>query len=412
MFESLLSLSGVRIENSLTLDDSNIHALNMDSCRIGGNVILSGAVTNFLRSRVTGVFEGLVSLIGVLIENNLIINGEFQSNVHSLLIDSCRIGGNVILSGAKCNGTVNVLACDIGNINIGGARFSKTVEMSGTRISGELRLGSQVHAAARWSDDAELILRGARAGVLQDRLESGEDVASDAWPRKLQITNFTYEHLGGSYGGGESDMQRRDVRWYSDWLNRDQSYSPQPYEHLARVLRDAGDPQKANAILYAGRERARKEARKSRQFCRWSGLTILSLTMGYGLGYRYFRVVWWLITITLVGTMVLAKSIPADNLALPSWLTSAGQGPRTILFRRHVAKVVKILVLRAKYVWLCAGLVSRCWTCGVNAEKLSCRVLLAALRAIADAVGIRKPTLKATCGQSPAYIPVAAGVTQ
>ena len=118
-------------------------------------------------------------------------------------------------------------------------------------------------------------------------------------------------------------MRRRDVRWYSDWLNRDQSYSPQPYEHLARVLRDTGDPQKADAILYAGRERARKEARKRRQFGRWSGLTMLNLTMGYGLGYRYFRVVWWLIAITVVGALVLAKSMPADKLDIPAWLTSA-----------------------------------------------------------------------------------------
>jgi hypothetical protein len=55
---------------------------------------------------------------------------------------------------------------------------------------------------------------------------------------------------------------------------------------------------------------------------------------------------------------------------------------------RPASMRARILVLRAKYIWLCSGLVSRRWTCGVNTEKLTRRVLFAAFPLIAKAVGI------------------------
>ena len=53
-------------------------------------------------------------------------------------------------------------------------------------------------------------------------------------------------------------MMARPVKSYLQWLDRDPSASPQRYEQLARFFRQAGDPRKANDILYEARERRRR----------------------------------------------------------------------------------------------------------------------------------------------------------
>ncbi len=77
------------------------------------------------------------------------------------------------------------------------------------------------------------------------------------------------------------------------------TFSPQPYEYLAGLFREAGEPEKANAILYAARERRRGEAwskvddygqARERNWLRWLGMSMLKWTIGYGFGGRYFRV--------------------------------------------------------------------------------------------------------------------------
>jgi hypothetical protein len=138
----------------------------------------------------------------------------------------------------------------------------------------------------------------------------------------LQLDGFTYDRLGGFAGTPEGvghlqsscvDMQARDVRWYVDWLARDDSYSPQPYEQLARAFRAAGEPTKANRILYEGRRRARAEAWRRREYFQWLGSSFLDWTIGYGLGGRYFRALGWVIAFTAIGTGILYFSGQPSN---------------------------------------------------------------------------------------------------
>jgi hypothetical protein len=79
------------------------------------------------------------------------------------------------------------------------------------------------------------------------------------------------------------------------------------------VLRKAGEPAKAADVLYAGRERARQMA----SGLRYIGLTLLKWTIGYGLGLRYFRCLWWLAGLTLIGLGVLQAH------ALACWLSES-----------------------------------------------------------------------------------------
>lgn len=79
------------------------------------------------------------------------------------------------------------------------------------------------------------------------------------WPRILELEGFSYRRLGGFAVEGEADMAQRPVAWLANWLKRDPSYSPQPYEQLAKVLRERGQTKKADGILYYGKERERTE---------------------------------------------------------------------------------------------------------------------------------------------------------
>ena len=62
-----------------------------------------------------------------------------------------------------------------------------------------------------------------------------------------------------------------------------------------------GYSEKANAILYAGKERERHQA----QWLKRLGLTALKWTIGYGYGYRYFVSLLWVVAIMLIGVLVL-----------------------------------------------------------------------------------------------------------
>ena len=123
--------------------------------------------------------------------------------------------------------------------------------MTGAHINGEFRLGSNQHPSVKWQDGAKLTLRNTETGALQDR--------SDAWPKEIELDGFTYNRLGGMAGDGTSDLTRRDVSWFKEWLAKQQPYSPQPYEQLSSVFMKVGHKQKAVAILYESEERERTE---------------------------------------------------------------------------------------------------------------------------------------------------------
>jgi hypothetical protein len=72
-------------------------------------------------------------------------------------------------------------------------------------------------------------------------------------------------------------------RWFLIWLAKQNKYTSQPYEQLASILQKAGYKKKASDILYASKERERKEVASGGY---WVYLYILKLLMGYGYGYR------------------------------------------------------------------------------------------------------------------------------
>lgn len=96
-------------------------------------------------------------------------------------------------------------------------------------------------------------------------------------------------------------MCQRPSKWFVDWLLRHQPYSPQPYEQCAKVLREAGQPDKANAVLFAGKVRERRETAWKDDKLRWLWLWIMQLSVGYGLGWRYVWSLAWAGILVAIG---------------------------------------------------------------------------------------------------------------
>jgi len=314
---------------ALDLSDATIEgSVHMDSVVVAGTLTMNGIkVTQDMLLRMSSAAFTDVELIAAQIGGQLSMGGATFTGM--LNMNSVKVGQHLLMSQARLEKGVELVHSAIeGGLDLSGARLNG-LDLSATRIGGTLRLGSGNHPAANWQDGAHLTLSNAYAGAVRDYWNE----QTDCWPNHLQLDGFSYDRLGGFEADAGDDMLARDIHWYigkrpsmllrclggSDerirgWLERDPSYSPQPYEQLAAVFRAVGEPTKAQAVRYASRERARREAKRERLWrlplpgWRWWGLTLLKSAIGYGIGLKYFRALAWVIGLTIVGTCVLFLS--------------------------------------------------------------------------------------------------------
>ena len=192
----------------------------------GGSFINPGGVALSMRGAQVGESvhlgdgfraEGQVSLQNTIIEGQLeFLNCELSNEGHDAIVgEGLNVGKNMYLYGLKGAGTVN---------------------LSGARVAGTLRW--QVASPKEFSLD----LRDATVGTLWDDRES--------WPAKgrLFLHGFVYTWIY------DKATMRVDER--IDWLHRqpDERYRAQPYEQLAKVLRESGHDEAAKQILIAKEE--------------------------------------------------------------------------------------------------------------------------------------------------------------
>ena len=186
-------------------------------------------------------------------------------------------------SGGEPSTRWNLYNCDIrGNFFLSGADLVHLglLNLSGTRIGGQLFLGSVDHMPPNaWGDRSVLMLRNVSVGKIQDlgglyttrpagdrtggrRGATGaaeEGGMRQSWAPLLVLDGFTYGAWDGlgreerSYGDERRIVQARDDAWLIAWLARDRSYTRQPYEQLASVMEAQGRRDSRNAILFTSR---------------------------------------------------------------------------------------------------------------------------------------------------------------
>jgi hypothetical protein len=287
--------------------------VNLTGARIGGDLDMTA-----------GVFDGRLVMQGIRIDRSLYMTLAKLPSDQEVSVAFASVGHALDLSGAVV-GAIDLTAS----------------------TAGELRLGSTLGHETHWVAPSRMVLRNTTVYAIEDAAEDG----ADSWPKTLELQGFTYRRLGGSGVRGSADLAQRKSEWFIGWLKRNETFSPQPYEHLANWLREAGDPAKANAILYASRRRSRIASRTQGQWSRWAGMLLLETTIGYGLGGRYFRVLWWLAAITVIGFLVLLASIEQSewDLVRMAWASFDWVFPIVELNREH-----QDLILRHCSTWAVA----------------------------------------------------------
>jgi hypothetical protein len=194
-----------------------------------------------------------------------------------------------------------------------------SLDLTGSHIGGELRLSRDV-GMTKWQSKSILTLRNVTAGAIQD--------THNAWPDTLVLDGFTYGRLS-DFTGHEAHnvMNQRDVAWLIKWLSKQRMYSSQPYEYLAKILREEGRQDDAKKILYAGKERERSMACRSKNSKKpdacdlselpWLGLSISRALIGYG--YYPFCSLIWAGVATALGVFVLKGTGQTEKHKMKYW---------------------------------------------------------------------------------------------
>jgi hypothetical protein len=232
------------------------HALSADRLK---------AVTVFLRDPFDA--EGEVRFPGANLSGNLDASGGQFKNPSKVALDATRLetAGYVLFDGLSADGQVILSGC-----NLKSALFLR-------------------NRRSEKPDDFILRLRDSNVWPLFDDEQS--------WPKQgnLSLDGFVYTMI--SDGPTDPDARLR-------WLDRQRqkgssSFAAQPYEQLARVLREAGDDAGARSILIA-MENARWWYVESGLQRVWN--FILWGTIGYG--YDTWRALYSVAFLVAVGTFV------------------------------------------------------------------------------------------------------------
>ena len=301
-----VDLRGAKIGGQLNMNGSTFKGkLIMDSASIGSSLLMRQAEF------------GAVDLVAAKIGGQLsMVRSTFKDK---LIMQASSIGSSLFLWQVKFNSPADLMFLSIGSgLDVRGATL-RGLDLTGSRVEGELRLGSS-NADIEWKGQKDkngnyqapkLTLRNVSVGALQD--------TKDTWPDHLEreFEGFTYDRLGGFGASEQEKPDERGSSWFIEWLAKDESYSPQPYRHLAGVLRTTGHEDMADDILFASRD---LELEKTDLWPpKWLWLGMLRFFIGYGL--RYYYALYWIAGLTAFGTVLLcyAKENDRDGTKLGFW---------------------------------------------------------------------------------------------
>src|SRR4051812_2981798 len=145
--------------------------------------------------------------------------------------------------------------------------------------------------------------------AIADDMESWE--ITDA----LLLDGFQYERFIDAYledqpGVWTHHISRTDAKSRIAWLERELDFKPQPWEQLAKVLRDIGHQEDAKKVAIAKQERIRKSTHVS-ALVPW----LYGITCRYG--YRPSWLILWAIGVALVWA-VLFKMAGSNGVMAPT----------------------------------------------------------------------------------------------
>ena len=351
VFSRDLSLKSAKFRGHLSLDGSIVKGdFLAGNLSVDGNLTM-GRNARFKHVRLTGAavsgamdlsgahFDGLFDAARLQVGGSLLMGGKARFTEEIRLI-SARIGGELRADGSLFAGLFSAARLQVAEslfmrdasfrdirligARIGGSlylrkgRFDGDFDLTSATIADELQLNTPPgkksntgkYGPPRWSENARLILRNTRAGALTDTIDSWDGV-------KLDLVGFTYDRLGGLRATKDSIMAARPKEWLLDnWLAKqegfEETFIPQPFEQLAKVLRESGHPVNADYLLMAKLTHLRDSPGTST-------LTKASLWIQYiliGYGYRTWLAILWFLALAALGAWACGRVPPGRDMTL------------------------------------------------------------------------------------------------
>ncbi len=321
-FNSYLDMQSISINRNFHTVKTNIDELNLDSSHIGGVLRIEKSTLNKACLNYSDIGHSLIiqestingplELQSIRVAQHIFLKRSIFKRTY---LAGSHVNGHIIIQGSSSSGDfemawlkvngdllitdksefsswLKIQDSDIGSsIRISNSTF-KNVSLSGTQVADELQLGDEFKPRITWKEPSRLILANMSVGKLND--------IPEAWPKDLELDGFTYTQFGTSDSAWHNYFSR-DIQWFVDWLAKDRTYTPQPYIQLASILRESGQKHISVAVLYAGKERELSAA----SFPRNLGLFLQKIFIGYGIGYRYFYALIWVVLFVRIGVGVL-----------------------------------------------------------------------------------------------------------
>ena len=333
-----IRLLGARVAHNAEFNGSTVTGkLNADRLEVGGSLFLRDGGTfadiDLLGAKIAGNAEFNGSTVtGKLNAGGLGVGGSLFLRDGGTFADidllDAKIAGNAEFDGSTVTGKLNAPGSDVdgnlylrdgstfthigligakigGDVQLSGGVFGGEFDLTGAAISGELHLYSGwLKRSPTWQNGASLILRNAKADVLQARGNSWNMSGGDGL-LPTDLTGFTFNRLGGLDMLGEPSMGDESADWLIGWIEaqRDhgENYDPQPYTQMAQVLEATGATDKAKAIRYAKFEHKHDHDTSMSAFRRWL-LTLEKYFVGYGV--YPFRALYWFIGLVVLGGFI------------------------------------------------------------------------------------------------------------
>ena len=323
-------LDGARVEGDVSLDGAFIDgrgdvALNARSMIVGGNVYLEWAGGHRFEAL------GEVSLAAARIVGDLILRGAKLTNAddRALHCEDLRVESVFLTANGEApfeaTGRLNFLSATLGgSFFMTSARLAPGPDMQffgrGGRVAlnlQQLRVSNAIimtnigaldpdgpppsRSAPAKPVEGWFLLNGAQLNGIIDNIDTG-------WPAHgyLELEGATYERLGNAVG-------REVVANRIAWLRRQfpngrptaQTFKPQPYEELSRVLRRHGQTQEADAIAVE-KIRMRLASRIDRPWARvMPNLLMLVSHHGYSSG----RAMMSFVTFVMLGALMYSIAV-------------------------------------------------------------------------------------------------------
>ena len=283
--KGILHLQRSKIGSTLDLRKSTFKGgVSITGAKIAGDVYTDKAE-----------FQKILNMEGITIGGKLVMRkGHFMDEV---LIEGAKIAGDVYTGKAEFQDILNMKGIAIGGmLAIRKGIFKNEVKIEMAQIGSVEYMGSSIPGT--------MSLRGTNVEKIIVKVEDFKD-----FPKKMKLHGFTYNLFIGEYTGAKTTPEEinKEKKFFEKWLENIKDYSPQPYKQCAKALRDAGMPDKADAVLFAGKENQRRDAWNKVNYARWLGLTILKYTIGYGIGLYTFVALFWIVFFVLLGTLVCQR---------------------------------------------------------------------------------------------------------